>query len=74
MDNAGLKMNTVARIVAACLALVAAIYAINSFMLQAKVEVYKEKMSDIDERLDLIESKVLYKETEDEPKKKGAAK
>jgi hypothetical protein len=70
-----MPLNTAARIVAATLALVAAIYTINHYLLSAKTEVYKEALADVEERLDLLEEAVFVKEPKNgEPKGKGAAK
>lgn len=48
-----------AKVVAATLALVAAIYTINSFLVESKIEVYEEWGEHIEERLDILEEKVL---------------
>lgn len=70
-----MPLNTAARIVAATLALVAAIYTINHYLLSAKTEVYKEKLADVEDRLDLLEAEVFPQlPKKDEPKGKGAAK
>lgn len=67
-----LKMNTAARIVAATLALIAAIYTVNHFMLTAKTEVYKEALSDVEERLDKLEEQAeeLEEQAEEQAEEK----
>lgn len=54
-----MQMNTAARIVAATLALVAAIYTITTFLVKSKVEVYEEWGEHIEERLDKLDAKVF---------------
>lgn len=60
-----------ARIIAATLALVAAIYTITTFLVKSKVEVYEEWGEHIEERLDKLDSKVF---PDDEKKEKKSTK
>lgn len=48
-----------ARLVAATLALVAAIYTITTFLVKSKVEVYEEWGEHVEERLDILEAQVI---------------
>lgn len=77
-----LKMNTIARVVAATLALVAVIYTVNFYLVKAKTDQVEREFELIYDRLDKLEDHLSeiddhLSEVEDEvkePKKKGAAK